>query len=145
MPSVLTFTVDGYPPAKAEATSMLGGGHPHRARVRALLEAAAAAATADNEFSAQLTERVGLELVLYTPEAPASDATNYLGGVGDVLESKTHRGALEHLGELASVALYANDRQIQEVHYRREPADEPRYTVRMWVLDSPSADAGAVR
>jgi hypothetical protein len=42
----LTVTVDGYPPAKAEATSMLGGGHPHLARVRALLPAAATPSSA---------------------------------------------------------------------------------------------------
>jgi hypothetical protein len=63
----LTFTVDGYPPAKAEATSMLGAAHPHLARARALLVAAAAAAAANDDFSALLTERLGLELVLYTP------------------------------------------------------------------------------
>ena len=40
---------------------------------------------------------------------------------------------------MAAVALYANDRQIQEVHYRRDPADEPRYTVRLWTLESPTA------
>jgi hypothetical protein len=134
--SELTFTVDGYPPAKAEALSMLGAGHPHLIRVRALLEAAAAAA-AGGEFSSGLTDRLGLEVVLYAPTDPPSDATNYLGGVGDVLEAKSRRGLLEHLGELATVALYANDRQIQEVHYRQERAAEPRYTVRLWLLDSP--------
>jgi hypothetical protein len=60
--------------------------------VRALLEAAAAAVAAD-EFAAFLTERFGLELVLYAPVVPPSDATNYLGGVGDVLEAKGHRGS----------------------------------------------------
>jgi hypothetical protein len=78
------------------------------------------------------------------PDDPASDATNYLGGIGDVLEGKAHRGALEHLGELAAVALYANDRQIQEVHYRCERAAEPQYTVRLWVLDASSAAADTV-
>ena len=65
---------------------------------------------------------------------PPSDATNYLGGVGDVLEAKGHRGALEHLSDLASLALYTNDHQIQEVHYRYERGLGPRYTVRIWAL-----------
>lgn len=132
----VSFTVDGYPPAKAEALSMLGSGHPHQVRVRALLKAAATAA-ARGEFSALLTKRLGLELVLYAPADPPSDATNYLGGVGDVLEAKGRRGALEHLGELATVALYANDRQIQEVRYRRVWAGAPRYTVKLWTLEAP--------
>jgi hypothetical protein len=33
-----------------------------------------------------------------------------------VLEAKAYRGAFDHLAALAGVALYANDRQIQEVH-----------------------------
>jgi hypothetical protein len=41
---------------------------------------------------------------------------------------------LEHLGELAQVALYANDRQIQEVHYRFEAGERVRYAVRIWAL-----------
>jgi len=35
---------------------------------------------------------------------------------------------------LSTVALFANDRQIQEVHYWREPAEAPHYTVRLWTL-----------
>jgi hypothetical protein len=135
----ISFTVDGYPPAKAEALSMLGSSHPHQVRVRALLKAAVTAA-AGGEFSALLTERLGLELVLYAPADPPSDATNYLGGVGDVLEAKGRRGVLEHLGELATVALYANDRQIQEVHYRRVLTGAPRYTVRLWTLEAPPSE-----
>jgi hypothetical protein len=92
-------------------------------------------AAADGRFSPSLTDRLGLELILLAPADPPSDGTNYLGGVGDVLEAKARRGVLEHLGELATVALFANDRQIQEVHYRRQHADEPHYVVRLWTLD----------
>jgi len=67
-----------------------------------------------------------------------SDATNFLGGIGDVLESKGHRGVLEHLGELSSIALYLydNDRQIEEVHYRWEHSPEPSYTVHFYELNA---------
>jgi hypothetical protein len=51
-------------------------------------------------------------------------------------QAKAHRGVLDHLGELAAVELYANDRQIEEVHYRVERGEEVRYTVRLWVLNS---------
>lgn len=76
-----------------------------------------------------------MELVLRAPVNPPSDATNYLGGVGDVLETKTRRGVLEHLGALADVAVYGNDRQIQDVRYRCERGDQAGYRLRIWVLD----------
>jgi hypothetical protein len=34
-----------------------------------------------------------------------SDATSYLGGIGDVLEEKSRLGALDHLGGLAAAAV----------------------------------------
>lgn len=58
----------------------------------------------------------------------------HLGGVGDVLEAKDRRGAFPHLGELADVALYVNDRQIHEVLYRWERESATRYSVRVWRL-----------
>lgn len=80
------------------------------------------------------TQRLGLELIASGPTCAPSDATNYLGGVGDVLEDKAHREALEHLGSLADVALFANDRQIRQIAYREETAAEPHYRVRLWTL-----------
>jgi hypothetical protein len=134
MPRVheVTFTVDGYPPAKSEARSMLGAGHPHLGRVLALLEAAAE--VTDEVFRSDLRAPLGLEVVLHGRTVPPSDATNYLGGVGDVLEAKARRGEVGHLGALASVALFENDRQIEEVRFRREPAEGSYYTVRLWTL-----------
>jgi hypothetical protein len=126
----ISFTVNGLPPAKSEAKSMLASGHDHADRVSALLEAARNALGADQEPlfpDGSLT----LDVVLECPTQPPSDATNYLGGIADVLEAKQHRGALEHLGDLASVALYGNDRQIQEVHYRWERAAQTCYRVRL--------------
>lgn len=113
---------------------MLAVGHMYAERVTTLLRAAQAA-VADTRQPVFPNERLGFELVLAAPVPPPSDATNYLGGVADVLEAKSRRGALEHLGDLAAVALYTNDRQIHEVHYHYEQATEPRYFVRVWLLD----------
>jgi hypothetical protein len=124
--------ISGLPPAKNEAISMLGAGHSHHQRVVALLDAARKAITEGSlPFG---TERLGFELVVYGVVGPLTDATNVLGGVADVLENKARRGALEHLGDLSSVYFYENDRQIEEVHYRRVPDGESRYTVRLWLL-----------
>lgn len=48
---------------------------------------------------------------------------------------KAQRGELPHLGELRSVALYDNDRQIEEIRYRWEDAAERSYSVRLWALE----------
>jgi hypothetical protein len=79
-----------------------------------------------------------LDVVLRCParQNPA-DATNYLGGIADVLEGKAHRGPLEHLGALATVRLYRNDRQIKQVNYREEESVDIGYTVTIRQLSSP--------
>jgi hypothetical protein len=117
---------------KNEAKSLLAAGHDHVSRVLALLGAARAAAAAA-EWRPDPGASLGLELVVTTPSAPPSDATNYLGGVGDVLEDESRRGDLAHLGPLGAVALYANDRMLHEVTYRWEPAANTGYRVRLWV------------
>jgi hypothetical protein len=129
----LRVTVDGWPPAKNEAKSMLAAGHTHSGRVLGLLEAVRAAV--EGRVSPTFAnELVGLELVVRSPVEPPADATNFLGGIGDVLEAKNRRGVLEHLGDLPRVALYANDRQIQAVTYRWERANAVSYSVRIWRL-----------
>ena len=126
----ITIEVSGYPPAKNEAKSMLAAGHVHAERVLDLLQAAS------NEAGPGGTayfpdESLGLELVVTSPPPPSSDATNYLGGVADVLENKGHRGDLAHLGQLA---LYRNDRQFHNVRYRWELGPDAHYQVRIWTL-----------
>ncbi|ASR56469.1 hypothetical protein [Cellulomonas sp. PSBB021] len=131
----VTLRVAGWPPAKNEAKSLFAVGHVHFARVTALLEAARGATedgAADVLFGAR---PLGLELTVSSPTEPRADATNFLGGVGDVLEVKDRRAALEHLGELRHVGLYENDRQIQEVRYRWRRGLEVAYVVRLWELD----------
>jgi hypothetical protein len=78
----------------------------HAERVVALLQAASDEAGRGGSAIYFPCESLGLELIVIGPEPPPSDATNYLGGVGDVLEDKRHRGDLPHLGELAGFALY---------------------------------------
>jgi hypothetical protein len=132
----VTFKVDGYPPAKNEAKSMISPDHPYLSRVLQLLEAAYRAG-AEQGFAPIANGAMALDVVLRTPAGQAqSDATNYLGGIGDVLEDKTHRGNLDHLGDLASVWLYRNDRQIKQVSYRETEASHASYTVTIRSLKS---------
>lgn len=50
--------------------------------------------------------------------------------MADVLEDKSARGpAVSHLGELAEVWLYRNDRQIKQISYREEVGAVAEYTV----------------
>jgi hypothetical protein len=125
----VSFEVPGFPPAKNEALSMLGAGHSHAPRVRLLLERAQQAAAAQG-FTPIDADPVGLDVVVYAPHGKnPGDATNYLGGIGDVLENKAHRGTLHHLSGLGNVWLYSNDRQIKAVSYRETEADDVSYTV----------------
>ncbi len=132
-PGEVFLIVEGWPPAKNEAKSMLAAGHSHAGRVQALLSAAEQAIT-DQPSPLFGSDALGLELVVQSPAEPPSDATNYLGGIGDVLEEKDRRGALPHLGELVHVALYLNDKQIHEVRYRWERSTQTRSSVRIWKL-----------
>jgi hypothetical protein len=135
---VVTLRVDGYPPAKSEALSILGPNHGHADRVVRLLEAARSVLDSDPE--AHLGDApLKMNVVVEVPKGLRSDATNYLGGIADVLQRKAQRGALEHLGELAHVDLFEDDRQIAEIHFKFKHADRARYQVRLSVLPSPSS------
>lgn len=123
--------VEDLPPAKSEAKSMLAESHRHHARVTKLLEAARRAMT-DADHEGFGSSPVGLDVTVTALGPLPSDATNYLGGIADVLEGKHQRGAVSHLGELASVELYDNDRQIQDVRFTWEPGPAPGYRVRVW-------------
>lgn len=113
--------------------------HSSAPRVRTLLEAAQAALLS-SEWQPREERRIGLELVVIEPSSKPvgrndrADATNYLGGVADVLQTDRMNAELSHLGRLAEVALYKDDRQIREVRYREESGSGPRYRVRLWVL-----------
>lgn len=85
-----------------------------------------------------LEGEVGLEVVVRGPQDRwRGDATNVLGGIGDVLQRKQQRPGmvdLSHLGQLAGVALYHDDRQVRQVLYREERAPATSYVIRVWAL-----------
>jgi hypothetical protein len=133
----LSFRVPGLPPAKNEALSMLGAGHSHAPRVLELLRATKNALERSG-FARVEAGPVALEVVVHAPPGHDPwDATNYLGGIADVLEEKSWRGTLEHLGEVRHVWVYRNDRQIKEVSYRQLEASDAYYTVRIRELSTP--------
>lgn len=133
-PNQVTFDVPGYPPAKNEALSMLGAGHSHAPRVRLLLEAAARARD-EQGFRPIDNGQIAMEVVVSAPAPGApSDATNYLGGIADVLEDKAARGNLSHIGDLAGIWLYRNDRQIKDIAYREVQSDQAEYSVTIRAL-----------
>jgi len=70
-------------------------------------------------------------VVAAPPSGARSDATNYLGGIVDVLQDKGPRGPLPRLGELALVDLFTDDRQIEEISYRLERSESASFTVRL--------------
>lgn len=113
---------------------MLAPGHRHHSRIVALLRAAREHGTSTGHRGFG-DAPLAVEVPLTAPTTPPSDATNYLGGITDVLEAKERRGPMGHLGELASVALYDDDRQFQEVHFRWEPGEPTGYQVRIWSRD----------
>jgi hypothetical protein len=65
------------------------------------------------------------ELIVRDNGRPPGDATDYLGGVADVLQAKKDHVMIDlgHLGELRDVALYVTDRQINRVGYSQEAAE----------------------
>ena len=116
----------GVPPAKGEAKSMLAKGHPQAHRVRRLLMAAADAMT-DRRL---LTGAISVDVTVTAPLGYLlPDATNMLGGIGDVLQARASGADVVHLGDLDRVACYHDDAQIQAIHYRRVVGEELGYVV----------------
>ena len=111
----------GVPPVKGEAKSMLSKGHPQAHRVRRLL-LAAADAMIDRQ---PLTGAISVDVTVNAPRGHLlPDATNMLGGIGDVLQARRSGADVEHLGDLDRAACYYDDAQIQAIKYRRFEGDE---------------------
>lgn len=126
-PNGIIFEVPGKPPLKGEAISVFNPKHGQAERIRVLLKAAQRACQ-DQAFPPIESGDVALELIT---RSPAGDAANIIGGIADVLENKpirSHRSSIDHLGELANVWLYGDDKQIKQISYREEPGDSS-YTV----------------
>lgn len=105
---------------------MLAVRHPQRERVRRLLLEAADVMLGRD----LLVGDVGLDVTVSAPRGHRlPDATNMLGGIGDVLQGRSTGADVEHLGSLARVACFKDDAQIQEIHYRRVERDEVGYAI----------------
>lgn len=141
MGDVFTIRVVGRPPPKSEAKSIFARGGKYEPRVRALLEAALSEMRR-LDFSGFGEAALRMEVQLHTgPGEPPWDATNYLGGITDVLESKAKRkvaqpGSVDHLEDLAEFGLFDDDRQIKEIAYREVDGDEAHYSVTLSRLHS---------
>jgi hypothetical protein len=132
-PGTIEFEVKEWPPKKNEAKSLFAAGHSKAKEVTALLTAARDAVQRD-DWSV-VTCRVSLELTIYCPGRPYGDATNFLGGVADVLQGTTPSNVdISHLRDLAMVGLYTDDKQISQISYREMPAAEVFYRVRVSTL-----------
>ena len=129
-PDAIEFEVKGLPPKKSEAKSLFAADHPKADRVTALLKAARDSMRRDDWEIA--TGRVALELTIYCPDRPDGDATNFLGGVADVLQGKAPVNMdVTHLQGLAVIGLYTDDKQISQITYQELPSSEVRYRIRV--------------
>jgi predicted RNA-binding Zn ribbon-like protein len=130
-PFLVEVAVPGLPPAKGGHQSPIHIEARHLDRARLLLEAVAQVIPSD---FAPLRCAVALDLTLYSPmRCPPGDALNFLGGVGDVLQRKPPDLA-GHLGMLADLALYNDDRQIRRVRFDQRTAADLSYVVRVRAL-----------
>jgi len=123
MANEVRFDVPEKPPLKSLGFAVFNETHGQPERVRALLEAARDAMQ-EQGFTRITDGGVALEVVT---RSTRGDAANIIGGIADVLEDKRLR-AVHHLGDLADVWLYRNDRQVTNISYKTEPG-ECGYTV----------------
>jgi hypothetical protein len=129
-PGAIEFEVKGWPPKKSEAKSLFAADHKKAEQVTALLRAARDAVQRDDW--SLVTGQVALELTIYCPRRPEGDATNFLGGVADVLQGTPPPNVdVTHLQDLATVGLYMDDKQISQISYRELQAAEVFYRVRV--------------
>ena len=71
-------------------------------------------------------------MIIYCPDRPDGDATNFLGGVADVLQATAPLNMdVAHLQDLAVIGLYTDDKQISQIVYQELPSSEVRYRIRV--------------
>ena len=136
MPNEIVIRVDGWPPAKDGGKSIFNPEHSRHPLVRDLLSAAADAIAASGWRRVEAPQPIGLELVVSRRAAVdgRADPANYVGGVCDVLQAERQGVQPSWLGELAGHALYENDSQVREIHYREDSLAPVGYEVRIWKL-----------
>ena len=136
MPKEIMIRAGGWPPAKDGGDSIFNPRHRRHPLVRDLLSAAGEAIAVSGWRRAESPVPMGLELVV--PERAARDGrvdpANNIGGVCDVLQDERRNVKPSWLGELAGHALYENDSQVRENHYREDSSAPAGYQVRIWKL-----------
>ena len=136
MLSEIVVRVDGWPPAKDGSKSIFSPDHPRHPLVRTLLSEAGNAIAVSGWRRVERHLAIGLELVVSKSTAfdGRADPANYIGGVCDVLQAERQGVEPSWLGELAGHALYENDSQVREIHYREDSLASAGYLVRIWRL-----------
>lgn len=136
MPNEIIVRVDGWPPAKDGTDSIFNPRHRRHPLVRDLLSTAGDAIANSGWRRVESPVAVGLELVVSGRAAlvGGADPANYIGGVCDVLQAKRRNVKPSWLGELAGHALYEDDSQVREIHYREDTSAPGGYHVRIWTL-----------
>src|SRR5712692_249856 len=119
------FEVEGFPPIKNEAKSLLSPSHGYHDQVQRLLGSVRAQLPKDFR---PVEYRLALEVTLICdPEhVPNGDATNYLGGITDVLQA-----VRRNLPSDGGIYLFKDDQQVRQITYREEAGRGPRYKVRV--------------
>lgn len=136
MPNEIVIHVDRWPPAKDGSKSIFNPEHGRHPLVRDLLSTAGDAIAVSGWRRVESPVPVGLELVVSRRAAlvGGADPANYIGGVCDVLQAERPGVQPSWLGELAGHALYENDSQVREIHYREDSSAPGGYQVRIWKL-----------
>lgn len=131
----LHISVSGLPPAKSEALSMFSPKHRDRNRLIALRIAARDSMQEVGFAPFSCLDRLVLKVVISCPVGEAWDATNYLGGIADALQPPPP-GARElgHLGDLANLMVYPDDRMIHRIHYELVDTSPTTYEVQLSTL-----------
>ena len=136
MRSEIVIRVGGWPPAKDGGKSIFNPDHPRHPLVRDLLSAAGEAIAVSGWRRVEAPVPIGLDLVVSKRAAldGGADPANYIGGVCDVLQADRRNVPPSWLGELARHALYEDDSQVREIHYREDSLAPAGYQVRTWRL-----------
>ena len=134
----IQLTVEGWPPKKGEAKSMFSASHPDNYCVRLLLQEMERALNRA-QWDGWEKRNLGLEIAIVETqlESAPGDATNYLGGVADVLQANRMgitNTDTSYINDLIHLSIYFDDKQIKEARYFVERGEFPGYRLRVWVL-----------
>ncbi len=125
----ISFEVQGYPPTADQQGAAHGERENNTQHVLTLLEAARQACR-KQAFTPIGNGNVALAVVLRWPaDQDGPDAATYLDGISKLLANSFPRDAYGELGELATVWLYQDFRQLTEITYSEAESDHASYTI----------------